>query len=252
MGRKIINDDKLKDLLKQGKSYRKIGKELGVSAVAICNRIKRLGLLALPKSLENLTHKEQKFALAMAEGKSRISAVMETYDVTSRESAKALQNTLMKNPEIRIAIDDLMEIKGIGRGFRIDKLGEHMKSHDPVISLKALDMGFKLSGDEAEGKRDIKKDANLDFIDVDPIVFEFEYGNKPDKFKKIAGRCALCEKEGGEINDICLPCREKYSDITDKLTRYWAGDECAICKSDKRCYDYCKACKERKEVINHV
>lgn len=245
MGRKIINDDILKDRLRQGKSYRQIGEELGVSAVAICKRIKRLGLLALPKSLENLTHKEQKFALAVAEGKSRTQAVMDVYDVSSRESAKSIQTVLMKNPEIRIAIDDLMEIKGVGREFRIEKLGEHMKSHDPVVSLKALDMGFKLSDDAGESKRHIQNTGIITTIDLT------EYrGIKT--FNKKDGQCTLCEKELSDT--FCISCYEKYPKLVDKITRYWNGDKCAGCSDDRKCFDYCKACKEKEEgkSVNYV
>lgn len=243
MRRRIIDDGKLKELLRQGKTLMEMGKELGVSHVAVHKRIKKIGLLELPKSLESLTAKEQKFAIAVAGGKSRISAVMETYDVTSRESAKALQNTLMKNPEIRIAIDDLMEVKGIGREFRIEKLGEHMKSHDPVVSLKALDMGFKLSGDEGESKRNATLEKHAIDIDIDMTPYRnFSY-------EKVEGKCIVCEKEGD--NGFCKSCCEKYPEIVDKAKKYWAGDECAICSDAKRCYDYCKACKEAKG-SNHV
>jgi hypothetical protein len=150
---KVIDDTRLIELFKEGKSLKYIGDALGVSHVAVHKRIKRLGLLQLPKSFESLTGKEKQFCLSVAGGQSRINAVMQTYEVTSRESAKALQRTLMNNPKISVAINDLMEQKGIGREFRIDKLGEYMRHPDPIIGLKALDMGFKLSGDELEAKR---------------------------------------------------------------------------------------------------
>jgi hypothetical protein len=162
-----IDDSKLTELLKQGKSDREIGRELGVSHVAVHKKAKRLGLLRLPQSLENLTDKQREFCLAVASGQSRISAVMQTYDVTTRESAKALQKTLMKDPAIATAVTDLMEMKGIGREYRIDKLKEHLDSKDPVISLKSLDMAFKISGDEDAAKRQTPEHVTFLKIDLE-------------------------------------------------------------------------------------
>jgi hypothetical protein len=56
-------------------------------------------------------------------------------------------SNLLDKPEIQTAINELLEMKGYGREFRVEKLGQHMSSPDPVVSLKALDLGFKLSDD---------------------------------------------------------------------------------------------------------
>lgn len=165
---RLIDDDKMISLYKQGKSLKVIGKELNVSSVAIHKRIKRLNLKHLPESLDKLTHKEKSFALAVASGQSGTSAVMQTYDVSSRESAKALQTTLMKNPEVRQAVDDLMEMKGIGREYRIEKLKYHLEHPDPVISLKSLDMACKL-GDDYPASKSVNLNLTQSFITYDNI-----------------------------------------------------------------------------------
>lgn len=249
MRRRLIDDSKLKELLRQGMTLKEMAKVLNVSHVAVHKRIKKIGLMELPESVKTLTDKERNFCLAVVSGQSRTSAVMQTYDVSSRESAKALQNSLMKNPEIKVAIDDLMELKGIGREYRIERLAEHMRSPDPVISLKSLDMGFKLSGDELEAKRDTTLQKH-GITEIDPVDFKFRYVNDTNIYIKKEGKCTICEKES--TDNICPPCRAKYPDIADKLTRYWAGDECVICKDDRRCFEYCKACKEKKGSLNHV
>ncbi len=183
-GRRIINDDKLKELIKTDKTLKEIGRELGVSHVAVHKRAKRLGLLRLPQSLEKLTDKQREFCLAIASGQSRISAVMQTYDVTTRESAKALQQSLMKEPAITAAITDLMEMKGIGREYRIDKLKEHLDNADPVISLKSLDMAFKISGDEEASKRQTPEKTSFVQVNID----QYNWPVRP--------RCAGCEHCG--------------------------------------------------------
>ncbi len=144
MRRRKVSDKLVLQLWQEGKTQAEIARALQVSHVAIHKRLKRL---ATPESLTMLTQKEQKFCLAVVEGKSRTQAALEAYDCASRASAKALQNTLMDAPRIQNAIDELLELKGYGRDFRTDKLGQHMAHPDPVVSLKALDMGFRLSND---------------------------------------------------------------------------------------------------------
>jgi hypothetical protein len=189
-GHRIIDDDKLVELFGQGKSSRKIAEELGVTRIAVSKRMKRLGLTRVPESLENLTDRQRQFCLAVAGGQSRISAAMQTYDVMTRESAKALQQTLMKDPAIHTAITDLMEQKGIGREYRVDKLKQHLENRDPVISLKSLDMAMKISGDEDAAKRHTPE--QLTFVKVD-----LEKANEwHAEFHRCRGceHCEACEK----------------------------------------------------------
>ncbi len=149
-----IDDNKLLEMLKQGKLQKEIAQHFGVSPVAVCKRLKRL--LPPPKSLEDLTDKEKRFVLAVIGGKTATQAALNSFDVSSMNSAKAMGSQLMGKPGIRMAISELMELKGIGREYRIEKLGEHVRNHDPVISLKALDMACKLGGDEADARNQEK------------------------------------------------------------------------------------------------
>ena len=144
MRQRKINDDVLLQLLRGGKSRKEAAAHFGVSAVAIHKRLKRI--LPRPESLDKLTDKEQKFVISIVEGKSRTQAAMDSFDVSSRGSAKTIQNELMQKDDIKIAIADLMSIYGLTRGYRINKLKTHVDHVDPNISLKGLDMSFKLDG----------------------------------------------------------------------------------------------------------
>lgn len=162
---KLIDDSRLMQLYQKGMTLKEIGRELNVSSVAAHKRIKKLALSRMPDSLERLTDKRRDFALAVASGQSRTGAAMQVYDVSSRESAKALQTTLMKDPEIRTAIDDLMEISGIGRQYRVEKLKQHLEHSDPSISLKSLDIGFKLANDYPP-----QKNLNMNIgVNISPV-----------------------------------------------------------------------------------
>jgi transposase len=158
MAQRKVDDNIVLQLLREGKNQKQIAEHFNVSPVAIHKRLKRI--LPKPQSLENLTPKEQKFAIAVAEGKSRTQAALDSFDCTSRDSAKALQNTLMKKDDVRIAIAELLEIYGLTRGYRISKLKNHIDHIEPGISLKGLDMSFKLDGSYAATKIEQKNDVS--------------------------------------------------------------------------------------------
>lgn len=102
--------------------------------------------------MQKLTEKEQKFCVEKAKGKTATQAVMDSFEVTSRESAKVIGSQLMAKPEIQAAIADLMTHHGLTRSYRIGRLKDHVDNRDPNISLKGLDMSFRLDGSYAPSK----------------------------------------------------------------------------------------------------
>ena len=57
------DDNTILEMLKDGKTQKEIAAHFGVSPAAICKRVKRL--LPPPESLQELTEKEQAFAVAI-------------------------------------------------------------------------------------------------------------------------------------------------------------------------------------------
>lgn len=158
-------DDKvILTMLKKGKTQKAIADYFGVSPVAIHKRVKRL--LPPPESLEGLTDKEQRFALSVAKGKTQTEAALESFDVTSRESAKVMGSQLMAKAEVRQAVGELMALHGLSRSYRIKRLKDHIENRDPHVSLKGLDMSFKLDSSYPPAKS-INLNANMDFAPVD-------------------------------------------------------------------------------------
>ena len=141
---RITNDDTILQMLKDGHTQKEIAEHFGVSPAAICKRVKRL--LPPPESLQDLTEKEQAFAVAISKGMTQTDAAMTAFDVTTRDSAKSLGCTLMTKPDIQVAVGDLMQQQGLTRTYRVRKLKQHVDNHDPNVSLKALDQSWKLEG----------------------------------------------------------------------------------------------------------
>lgn len=166
MRKPIINPETLLDLIKQGKSQKEAAAYFGVSPVAISKRLKRL--IPPPKSLERLTEKEKKFVITKAKGNTATQAVLESYEVSSLESAKVIGSNLMARPQIQQAICDLMNYHGLTRSFRVGRLKEHVDNRDPNISLKAIDLANKMDGSYIEQRLNVNINPRFEEVDLTP------------------------------------------------------------------------------------
>jgi len=130
-------------MLNKGKTQKAIAEHFGVSPAAVCKRIKRL-LNKTPKSFENLTKKEQMFALSIASGKTQTQSALDSHECSSLDSAKSIGHQLMQKPDIQMAVSELMQEEGLTRRYRVQKLKTHIDHPDPNVSLKGLDQSWKL------------------------------------------------------------------------------------------------------------
>ena len=140
------DDSIIVEMLKQGKLQKEIAKHFNVSPAAICKRVKRLQPIEEPSSFKDLSQKEKKFALEIADGKTQTDAAMNSFDVTTRDSAKSLGSELMAKNDIKVAVSELLQEEGLSKRTRVRKLKEHIENRDPNVSLKALDQTWKLDG----------------------------------------------------------------------------------------------------------
>jgi len=158
MARKT-DDSIIVAMLKEGKLQKEIARHFNVSPAAICKRIKRLQPIEEPESFQNLSQKEKKFALEVADGKSQTDAAMASHDVTTRDSAKAMGYQLMQKPDIQMAIADLMQQEGLSRRYRVQKLKVAIDHADPNVSLKIDGEVIPEDRQEVE-KGDSEKEGN--------------------------------------------------------------------------------------------
>jgi len=139
-----IDNDLLLDLFKQGMPQKDIAAKLGVTPAAICKKLKRL--LPLPESFQRLTDKQKQFVALRAKGVTASKAALESYNCKNIESAKVVASKLMAKPEIQQSIKELMDTVGLTRRYRLSRLREHVDNVDPTVSLRALDLSFRLDG----------------------------------------------------------------------------------------------------------
>ncbi len=174
---KRVNDEELKKMFEEeGKTKRAIAKHFDVSEQYIGKRLKQLEAFRLPESFERLSVKQKKYALAIAEGKNQTDAAMTAYNCADRTSAKALGCKESKDPDVAIAISDLLHQEGIGRRKRIQRLRDMIECQDLSIVGKGLDMANKLVGEYAPQQVEIISDSEirllLDNLPQPPIDIE--------------------------------------------------------------------------------
>ena len=169
---KKINDTLLIELSDRGEQQNNIAKHFGVSEAAVSKRLKRLRQQAAHSAvLDKLTEKEKKFVAEIVSGTSQTQSAIAAFDVGSIDSAKSIGNRLMKDRDIKEAIDTILESEGVTRQHLVKTLKKHVDGIDPNVSLKAVDMGFKLYGSFPATKQ-INLNANTEFIAVDLSQYE--------------------------------------------------------------------------------
>ena len=144
---KKINDTILIEMADRGEQQNAIAQHFGVSEAAISKRLKRLRQIAArPDILDKLTAKEERFVMEIVQGNNQTQAALTAFDVGSLDSAKTIGCRLMKNDDIKEAIEAVMETEGLTRRYLVRKLKSHVDGVDPNVSLRATETGLKLHG----------------------------------------------------------------------------------------------------------
>jgi predicted transcriptional regulator len=147
-----VQDEELIALSEQGLNQAQIAERVGVSAMAISKRMKKIREqnVELPESFMALSDKRKKFVLGLAEGKTQTQAAKDAFDVTTAASAKSLACNLMREPDISTSYADLLASEGLSRRVRVGKMAELLHSRDNAAICKVLDLSFKLDGSMVE------------------------------------------------------------------------------------------------------
>ena len=176
------DDHLILKMLRDGNTQKKIAEHFNVSGAAICKRVKKI-LSKKPESFKQLTERQQKFALAISEGKTQTQAALDSHECSSLDSAKSMGYQLMQKPDIQTAVAELMQEEGLTRRYRVQKLRSHVDHPDPNVSLKALNQSWLL--DSAYTEKHVHVHTSYqDMVKAQEIVdqrikaFEEKYGIK--------------------------------------------------------------------------
>lgn len=190
------NDDTILKMLKEGKTQKEIAEHFSVSPAAICKRVKKL--LPEPESLDQLTDKEQAFAVGISKGLTQTDAALKAFDVGSRASAKSLGCQLMTKPDIQISVRDLMQQQGLTRTYRVRKLKQHVDNRDPNVSLKALDQSWKIDG--AYTEQHVHYHLNYSDLEKDLEEVESEIAALEAELRELEGNPVINASVGKSEN----------------------------------------------------
>ncbi|MBM4322981.1 MAG: hypothetical protein FJ115_05405 [Deltaproteobacteria bacterium] len=180
---KILDTKLLLQMREEGKTLKEIASRFNVSFQAISQRLKLLQGYSMPASLDKLTEKEKKFAVAVAGGKSQTQAAFDAYDVVDRVSAKAIGHKLMKDEGVKAAVTDLMEMEGLTKRNRVRRLKEIVYHKDPNAAIRGLDQCWKLDGSYAPTK---------------VVTMNFEYADMIKRKREILAEMAELEEKYGK------------------------------------------------------
>lgn len=162
---KKINDVELLKLVESGTTRKEIADRFECSQVAVSKRLAKLRPDSIePLKIDSLTPKEKVFVTTIVSGETQTNSALKAYDVTTRDSAKALGSTLMSNKNIKEAIAEIRE-REIPLNHLVERLKDHVDSVDPTVSIRAIDMGLKL-----HDAYPVEKRMNLNIeVDIHPV-----------------------------------------------------------------------------------
>jgi hypothetical protein len=100
------------------------------------------------------------------EGKTNLAAVQSAYDVTSKESGKALATQLMQDPDVKVAISDLFHQEGIGRRPRAKRLRAVIESNDLSVVTRGLTLAAQMAGEMAPERHEVIIDHQVILADL--------------------------------------------------------------------------------------
>ena len=161
-----INFNELQEMLRDGRTQADCARHFQVSGAAVCKAVKRLNAAEIPASMEKLTDKERVFVLNLAEGKNATESALIAYDCTSRDVAKTLGCRMAKDPDVTLALSDIMAQEAIPLRRRIQRLKDLIESKDLSAVSRGLDQSWRLDGSYAPEKFDVRADmaVRLDVI----------------------------------------------------------------------------------------
>jgi DNA-binding Lrp family transcriptional regulator len=206
--KKIDDEVLLRMFIEEGKTQKEIAAFFGCTPPPICRRLKKLLPKRIPENFEELTEKEKNFCVAMAEGKNQTEAALVAYDTESRGSARVIGSQLMAKPDIQQAIADLMDINGLTKDYRVKKLKKHVDDKDGNISLRALDMSFKLDNSYPPQRNlNLNLNAAVDPVDFNILLKTYRPGAKVEAREM---RVVAMQKDNGQPDTDFSGLEQKY------------------------------------------
>ena len=158
--RKIESDAELLEL-SESMTGKAIAELMGCSPAAVSKRLSKLRRQAPPESFTRLSEKEQKFAVALSQGKTQTQAALESFETGSLDSAKSIGCKLAKDPDISTAVSELLAQVGIPKRRRAERLRDMIECADLGIVGRGLELSYRLDRSLVEQVEHSISDDNI-------------------------------------------------------------------------------------------
>jgi len=178
MSKRVAVSEKeiLAALLDNKNNKNKTAEQLGISRQALHIRLTAM-LSNKTATFDKMTDKEKGFITAVAEGEKPTQAVMNAYDVQSKQVASQIASSMMHKPAIQKALKEILEDNDLTRENCAGELSKLVfKGKDEGVRLRALDQTWKLRDDYPAEKK-VQVNVNLDFFPVDLSQYKLDNVN---------------------------------------------------------------------------
>jgi len=175
MSKRVAVSEKeiLAALLDNKNNKNKTAEQLGISRQALHIRLTAM-LSNKTATFDKMTDKEKGFITAVAEGAKPTQAVMNAYDVPSKQVASQIASSMMHKPAIQKALKEILEENDLTREKCAGELSKLVfKGKDEGVRLRALDQTWKLRDDYPAEKK-VQVNVNLDFFPVDLSQYKLD------------------------------------------------------------------------------
>jgi hypothetical protein len=146
-----IDADLFREMVNARKPDTEIAGFFGVTPQAVWNRKKRMAAKGTLDPVRSLTECQAKFVGLLEQGVKPIAAITAVKNVLPGCEKVAVAR-MMASPGVKEAVSAILVTAGVTRELLASKLKTHVDSAKPEISLRAVDMGFKLHDDYPAAK----------------------------------------------------------------------------------------------------
>jgi predicted transcriptional regulator len=157
-----IDVDVAVQMRQEGKSLKEIAEHFGSSVSAVSQALSK-ATPPRPEVFNKLSPAQERFVYAIASGKNQTDAAMDSFNVTTRESAGVVGHRNAQDPIVQECIHLVMADEKLTRRVLVKRLVQHVHSSDATTSIKAVDMGFKLT-DSYPATKSMSVNVNIDAV----------------------------------------------------------------------------------------
>jgi len=168
MGKIIVSE--LLKMLVEGKSGVEMAAYFQVSPAAVCKAIAKHKPVVLPESFDKLAEGKKRYVIAR-QTMSKTDAAQQAYSC-ERTSARTLGAKLDRDPDVSVALADLLHQSGAGRRVRMQRLSDVIFSPNLSEASRGIELAAKICGDmgpEIEVNVSIEQIRSLLQLIPDPL-----------------------------------------------------------------------------------